>query len=331
MDVLSEVLHAVRLTGAIYFDVRPRAPWVAESPAVSHICAQVMPEHQHVIGFHIMLDGSCWAQLADESEPPIRMDAGDAILIPRGDAHFMGSERGQRSKPPALDVYYRPDDRPLPFVVSELGGQGEPARFVCGYLGCDAQPFNPLLEVLPRQVLAKNRAGQRNMIVELIRMALEESEDRRQGGETMLAKLSELMFVEALRHYIDELPPDSEGWLSGLRDSYIGAALKLIHARPEENWSLERLAREVNLSRSAFTERFSHYVHEPPMRYLTRWRMQLALRLLESPGTTIGQAAERVGYHSEAAFNRAFKKCVGVPPGQWRRIHARDPEQADEM
>jgi AraC-like DNA-binding protein len=318
MDVLSEVLRAVRLTGAIYFDITARAPWVAETPPLATICTRVMPEFEHVISFHILLDGSCWAQLGDASQPPVRCGAGDAILFPKGDAHTMGSEAGRRSQPD-YGLYYRPHDRPLPFVLKELGGAGEPARFVCGYLGCDAQPFNPILDGLPRMIHVRNQGREGDPTVQLIRMALAESASQRAGGETILAKLSELIFVQALRRYIDQLPSESEGWLSGLRDPHIGAALALIHGRPGEGWTLERLAREVHLSRSAFAERFSHYVQEPPMRYLGRWRMQLALRALESPSTSIAQAASQVGYQSEAAFNRAFKKIVGVPPGQWRR------------
>ncbi len=321
MDVLSEVLRAARLTGAIYFDVSARAPWVAETPALLRICDRLTPEFEHVIAFHLMLDGACWAQLDDESEAPIRMDVGGAILFPRGDPHRMTSQRGLRSEP-GLSRYYRPHDRPLPFVLAETGGGGEPARFVCGYLGCDARPFNPILNALPRMIYVGSQQGVRSPTVELMRMALEESASRRAGGETVLAKLSELIFVQALRRYIDDQPPGSQGWLSGLRDPQIGAALGLIHGRPAEDWTLERLARQVGVSRSVFAERFAHYVQEPPMRYLARWRMQLASRAPEAAGTSIAEAAAAVGYQSEAAFNRTFKKYVGAPPGEWRRARS---------
>ena len=151
MDVLADVLRAVRLTGAIYFDVHARAPWIGETPLISSICAKVMPEFEHVISFHIMLDGGCWAQLGDESQPAIRLEEGDAVIFAHGDGHVMSSEPGQRSTP-NIDMYYRPNDRALPFVLRELGGTGEKSRFVCGYLGCDARPFNPLLDALPRQL-----------------------------------------------------------------------------------------------------------------------------------------------------------------------------------
>jgi AraC-like DNA-binding protein len=127
------------------------------------------------------------------------------------------------------------------------------------------------------------------------------------------------MFVDVVRNHIDTLPAGSQGWLSGLRDEHVGAALRLIHARPTEAWTIERLAREVGLSRSAFAERFVHYVRITPMSYLARWRMQLAARLLERPSISVAQAGAEVGYESEAAFNRAFKRFVGVPPGTWRK------------
>lgn len=318
MDVLSEVLRAVRLTGAVYFDVRARAPWVAETPPLAEIAAKVMPELEHVLAFHLVLEGDGWAQLADGSEAPVRFVAGDALLFPKGDAHRMASDSGARAQPD-LRLYRRPDDHPLPFVLKELGGSGAPVHLACGYLGCDARPFNPILDGLPRMLHATGSKRDENLTLELVRMSLEESASRRAGGETVLAKLSELLFVQALRRYVDRLPAGSAGWLSGLRDAHVGAALGLIHGRPAEDWTLERLAREVSLSRSVFAERFAHFVNESPMRYLARWRMQLALRLLESPDASIAQAAARVGYQSEAAFNRAFKKVVGVPPGLWRR------------
>ena len=151
MDVLSDVLRSVRLTGAIYFDVHAGAPWVAETPPVSSICDRVMPEFEHVIAFHIMLQGWCWAQISDLSEPAIRLESGDAVIFAAGDPHFMGTERGRRSSPD-MDLYFRPNDRPLPFTLKQLGGSGEKARFVCGYLGCDAHPFNPILNALRRQM-----------------------------------------------------------------------------------------------------------------------------------------------------------------------------------
>lgn len=318
MDVLSEVLRSVRLTGAVYFDVRARAPWVAETPPASAICAQVMPGFEHVISFHIMLDGWCWAQLDDESGPAVRMDAGDAVIFVGGAGHFMGTEQGRRAAPD-LGLYVRPNDRQLPFVLDEIGGGGEPARFVCGYLGCNARPFNPLLDALPRLLHVRRSTLGGQLTHDLIRVALEEGERPRTGGEAMLSKLSELMFLQAVREHVEALPPGSAGWLSGLNDRHVGAALALMHGQPARLWTLDTLAREVGASRSAFAERFAQLMGVPPMHYLAKWRLQLAAELLERNGTSIGQAAAAVGYGSEAAFNRAFKKEVGLPPGTWRR------------
>ena len=321
MDVLSDVLRAVRLTGAVYFDINAREPWIAASPAGASICKSVMPEFEHIISFHIMLDGWCWAQLQDESQAAVRLEAGDAVIFVRGDAHFMTTEPTKRSSPD-LSMYYRPTDVPLPFVFNEFGGTGQPSRFVCGYLGCDARPFNPILDALPRQLHVRRASTGGQLTHDLIRVALAETRRPSAGGETMLSKLSEVMFLQAVREYIDGLPQESSGWLAALRDRQIGAALRLMHGRPADPWTLDSLAREVGMSRSVFAERFAEIMHEPAMHYLSNWRLQLAANLLERRNLSISQAAAEVGYESEAAFNRAFKKQVGMPPGAWRRARA---------
>jgi AraC-like DNA-binding protein len=318
VDVLSDVLRAVRLTGAIFFDVEARAPWVAATPEGFSIGGKVMPQSEHVIMFHAVTSGGCWAELLDGSMPPMRLDAGDIIVLPMGDAHVLCSEPGMRTEA-NIDQYRPPIDRSLPIVVSGIGGGGaERARFVCGYLGCDARPFNPVLHALPRVLLARAMDGV-GCMTQLIRLAVEESTARRSGGESVLSRVAELMFVDVVRRHLDMLPKDAGGWLSGLRDPHVGAALALMHGRPADAWTLERLAHEVGLSRSVFADRFAHFMQETPMHYLTRWRMQLASHLLERQGFGVAQVAAEVGYESEAAFSRAFKKSVGVPPGAWRR------------
>jgi AraC-like DNA-binding protein len=319
MDVLSDVLRAVRLTGAVYFDMNARAPWIAATPPMASICGKVMPDFEHVISFHIMLDGECWTQLTDESQPPIKLASGDAVLFAGGDAHFMTSERDKGSTPHTELMFYRPKDRPLPFVLRELGGSGVSSRFVCGYLGSDARPFNPLVAALPRMLHVQGSSVSGHLTHDLIRFALRETETPTAGGETILSKLSELMFLHAVRQYVDSLPSESTGWLAGLRDQSVGAALRLMHGRPADAWTLDSLAREVAMSRSAFAERFARIMGMPAMQYLGSWRLQLAANLLERQRLSIAQAAAEVGYESEAAFNRAFKKQVGVPPGAWRR------------
>jgi AraC-like DNA-binding protein len=318
VDVLSDVLNAVRLTGAIYFEIRARAPWVAASPCVAEIAARVMPGFEHVIAFHFLLDGAGFAYLADESEPAVPLEAGDAVVFAGGDAHFVSSERGIRGTP-NLNYYYAPKDRSLPLVIDAPGGEGDSARLVCGFIGCDAGPFNPIVDVLPRTLRVRRAREQGTLSHELVRVALQETERPRPGGETFLAKASELLFLQALRQYAGELPPEATGWFAGLRDDHVGAALRLMHGRLAEPWTLETLAKNVGVSRSVFSERFMHVMGVPPMQYLGNWRLQVASRLLLRENMTIAAAAAAVGYESEAAFNRAFKRRVGAPPGVWRR------------
>jgi AraC-like DNA-binding protein len=318
MDVLSDVLKAVRLTGAIFFERHLHAPWVGESPPSAAIASMVMPDAEHVISFHAILSGSCWAGLAGSSNSSRRFTAGDIVIYPMGDANVLSSAPGMRGLPD-LQEYARPKDRPLP-IVTRLDNQGaDYCHLVCGYFGCDARPFNPLLEALPRMLLSQMPAVAHSWLSSLLRVAAEEAGRGGAGSESLLAKLAELMFVEVVRQYITHLPDDSMGWLSGLKHRHVGHALRLIHGQPQRPWTLSELAHEVGLSRSVFADRFAHYVGISPMHYLGRWRMQLAIRHLSIPGVSVAQAGAEVGYESEAAFNRAFKKYVGVPPGSWRK------------
>jgi AraC-like DNA-binding protein len=317
MDVLSDVLRAVRLTGALFFDHHAHAPFVGGSPPSDAIAGKVMPGAEHVIQFHAVLSGSCWMALTDDPGSCTHFDAGDIVVFPMGDANIVSSAPGMRADP-NLGLYNRPSNRHLPFVFHHDGAGPEHTHFVCGYFGCDARPFNPLLEALPRLFHAQMSAAGQSWLADVIRVAAEETEFGSAGGETMLAKLAEVMFVEVVRKHIARLPEDSRGWLSGLRDRHVGQAMRLIHGQPALDWTLDALARDVGLSRSVFANRFAHLVGVSPMQYLARWRMQLAARRLEIPGITIAQAGIEVGYESEAAFNRAFKKYVGISPGAWR-------------
>lgn len=317
MDVLSEVLRGVRLTGAVFFDIDASAPWAVSSPRTSEIRAQVMPGSEHLMAFHFVMAGSGFIEPGVPGGAPVAIEAGDVIVLPRGDAHDLSSEAGRRV-PVNMAHYRRPVDAPLPFSVAETGG-GAPARIVCGYFGCDAAPFNPLLEALPRLTVIKAGPRCEHVGMQFITAALDEKAARRPGGEIILARLSELMLVQALRLYIDTLPEAAAGWLSGLRDPLVGRALQLIHGEPSREWTLDSLARAAGLSRSVLAERFVRLVGQPPMSYLARWRMQLAAHALREPSVSISAIAADVGYQSEAAFNRAFKKIVGTPPGSWRK------------
>lgn len=315
-DVLSDVLRAVRLTGAVYFDFELSAPWVAEAPHSSQIAAKVMPGSQRVIEYHLIARGQCWGHALGEE--PIRLNEGDLIIFPQGDAHVLSSAPGMRSAPD-MAAFARPST-PLP-IMYELGGGGrDRARVVCGFLGCDERPFNPLLAALPRVIhLAANVSNANaGWLATLLNIAVKESGSARAGGENVLARLSELMFVEAVRRYLEMLPPSHTGWLEGLRDPVVGQALAALHGQPNEAWTVDRLARLVGLSRSVFAERFTEMVGESPMQYLALWRMQLASRMLMEGGR-VAEVAASVGYESEAAFSRAFKKLVGQAPATWRR------------
>ena len=312
-DVLSDVLRAVRLTGAVYFSVDASAPFAAEALPAREVAPHVMPGVEHVLEYHLITRGSCWAGIVGED--PVLLHAGDIIVFPQGDPHVMSSAPGMRGRT-SLDLHRRPVGSQLPFSLSEEGG-GPRTQLVCGFLGCDARPFNPLLATLPRTLKVSAREGG-GWLEALAALAVAESTGRQTGGECVLARASELMFVEVIRRYVASLPPEQTGWLAGLRDPFVGRAMAALHDRPAQPWTVESLAKEAALSRSALAERFAHLVGEAPMQYLTRWRMQLAATLLRTRAASVFEAAVEVGYASEAAFSRAFKKVVGVPPAAWR-------------
>ena len=324
-DVLSDVLRAVRLTGAVYFDFELSSPWVAQAPPSREIAATVMPGAERVIEYHLIARGACWAEVV--GQPPIRLNEGDFIVFPQGDAHVLSSAPGMRATPD-MSMFARPTT-PLPLVYEVGGGGPERARIICCFLGCDERPFNPLLAALPT-VIHLSAAGHEaatGWLAMLLNSAVRESGSARAGSENILARLSELMFVEALRRYIEALPPAQTGWLAGLRDPVVGQALAAIHARPTETWTVERLARLAGVSRSVLAERFTEMVGQPPMHYLALWRMQLASRLL-AEGGQVASVAAAVGYESEAAFSRAFKRLVGHAPATWRRETVPTPSGA---
>jgi AraC-like DNA-binding protein len=279
-----------------------------------------MPGVEHLFEYHVMTQGSCWVGIVGEE--PIRLESGDVVVFPQGDAHVLSSTPGMRGET-SLAEYDRPVGKQLPFVLRQ-GGSGEHTiHVVCGFLGCDARPFNPLLATLPRILKVSTRGGS-GWLEALVQLAVAESVEGRTGGECVLARASELMFVEVVRRYVASLPSGQTGWLAGLRDPYVGKALSLLHDRPAEAWTVESLAKEAALSRSALAERFTQLVGDTPMLYLTRWRMQLAATLLRGRGASVFEAATEVGYASEAAFSRAFKKVVGVSPAAWRERQGND-------
>ncbi|WP_421725074.1 AraC family transcriptional regulator [Bauldia sp.] len=317
VDALSDVLNAVRLTGATFFEVAGRAPWVAEAATPDMILPMVLPGAEHLISYHVVTEGRCYARLVDGD--PVEIEAGGVVLVCHGDPHLLASAKSLRSNPEVAEALPF-DAEQLPFYIHYGEGEAVTTRLVCGFLACDARPFNPLLEHLPPMITAYDKPGEDDgWLSQFIRFAMSESADKRAGGESVLAKLSELMFIEVVRRYLDGLPSDRTGWLAGLRDPFVGKALSLMHAQPAHGWTIEELARGVGLSRSVMAERFTDLVGMPPMQYLARWRMQIAASMLSGGNATMAVIANRIGYESEAAFSRAFKKVVGEPPSTWRR------------
>lgn len=319
-DLLSEVLSAVRLSGSVFFDVIAKSPWVAEKPASARVAHHIAPAIQHAMEYHVVTRGSCWITLVgDNASEPLRLEEGHIVVVPHGDPHVVSSEPGMRAEP-NLDVYRRSAADNAPPFVLQTGGDGPSNdRLICGFFSCDARPFNPLLDSLPR-IMRFGREGSvtHGLLDQLIGFAIAEMGNRGAGSQSILNRLSELMFVEVIRLHINQLADGNTGWLAGLRDPLVGRALMLLHGQPAHAWTLEKLASDVVASRSVLSDRFTHLVGCPPIQYLTRWRMQLAARRLADPGAKVAVVAHEVGYESEAAFSRAFKKFVGRSPGQWR-------------
>jgi AraC family transcriptional regulator, alkane utilization regulator len=333
MDVLSDVIRVVRLSGAVFFTADFSAPWALASPNPDLLADIVMPEAECVVLFHILMEGACVVEC--EGCPPARLDANDVIVFPHGESHTMRSD--ERAALTRMDaVFPRRSEDALPQVT--FGGGGRTSRFICGYLNCD-QRFAPLLTALPTMLLVRSRdngtaveaidrggrrpagppAGSTTWLGTTLKYTMHEVRTARPGNAAMLGRLTELMFVEIIRDYMQQLPGDRGGWLAGLKDPYVGKALHLLHANPMRNWTVEDLARETALSRSALAQRFTDLVGDAPMRYLANWRMQLAKEMLREGSYSIQEVATRVGYESEAAFNRAFKRATGFPPAAWRR------------
>jgi AraC-like DNA-binding protein len=329
-DTLSDLLLSVRLRGAVFYYVSYRDRWSAQAPAARDIAAAVMPGCEHVMEYHMLAKGSGWATVS--GQPPVKLGAGDIVMFPQGDAHSLSCVPNLEPRSLGVDWVFarRNDPKPIPIsfhhgvVEADVPVPVEDAEAitVCGFLGCDLKPFNPLISALPRILyLPASRAGP--WVARVIEQAVVESSTPRPGGDAVLERLAEMMFVDAARRYLDDLPEDAIGWLAGLRDRFVGKALARMHERPDHAWTVEGLAREVGLSRSALHERFVQYLGHPPMHYLASWRIQLGARLLRESSRTVATVALEVGYESEAAFSRAFRRMVGVPPATWRRAQSR--------
>jgi len=316
-DPLSDVLKTVRLTGAVFFEIAAQGPWAVASPPRDLILPKILPGADHLIAYHVVTAGRCFATAAGGQPMPLK--AGEVVVFTQGQPHTMSSQPGMRADPPTRDVLEIATAGRKPFEINYGDGPAS-AKLVCGYFACDARPFNPLLESLPPMFKAgESRNEGTGRIVDFIRIAVAEAAGHHAGRESVLTKLSELMFVDVLRGYLAALPSEQVGWLAGLRDPMIARALSLMHGKPSHNWTIEELAKQAGLSRSTMAERFTYLLGLPPMHYFVKWRMQIAAELLTSSFVYNATAATETGYGSEESFSRAFKKMVGVAPSAWRR------------
>ena len=315
MDVLSEVLKVVKLQGAMFYNGEFSSPWAFYSPPSRMVAPHVAPGGGHVIIYHFVTEGRASARLVDGQR--ILLQAGDIVIFPHGDAHIL--ENGPAVK--AVDMV-KELARILSagLKLSRQGGGGETTKFVCGFMSCEPLLSQVVLSGLPpvfKVSIRKDASGR--WLEDSIRFSVNEATASRAGGEAVLARLSEVLFVETLRIYVAQLPAEHTGWLAGARDAEVGKTLALMHRNPAHPWTIASLATETGVSRSVLAERFRHYLNEPPMTYLTRWRLQLGAQMLASSSYSVAQIASEVGYESEASFNRAFKREFTVPPARFRK------------
>jgi AraC-like DNA-binding protein len=320
VDALSDVLKVARMTGGVFLHAEFTAPWCMAAKIAPEYCMPALGAAPHLVPYHYVVEGRLQLRIEGEGQESVAVEAGEAIVLPRNDAHLMGSDLGL---PPVLasEIVRLPTRGELRSM--RLGGDGERVRLVCGFLGCDGPDTNPVLASLPpvvKMTLAESAAG--DWIRSTLRFAAEEVAAGRPGSETVLEKVSELLFVETVRHYAERLPEGQTGWLAGLRDPHVARALALIHRDVARPWTVDDLGREAGLSRSALADRFIRLIGVPPIHYLARWRMQVAMQKLRTTMASLAQVAELVGYESEAAFSRAFKKAIGTAPATWRRAQA---------
>lgn len=314
MDALSGLLQTVTLSGGVFLDAHFTAPWCISSGIGSEDCRPFLSDPVQVIAYHYVTRGRMLVQVAGNDAVEVR--AGETVLLPQNDPHLLGSSLDVQPVN-SHDLIERAEGGGLARIIH--GGSGEATQIVCGFLGSDRHR-NPLIETLPRLLtIDMTGVGSDEWIETSLRFAIRGLNEGMIGTSPVMSKLSELMFVEAVRRYAATLPAEQRGWLAGVRDPYVGKALALVHGKPRHPWTTESLAGEVSLSRSAFADRFTAVVGMPPKRYVISWRLQVAKEKLRAGRQSIAQIAYDVGYEAEAAFTRAFKREFGVPPAAWRR------------
>jgi AraC-like DNA-binding protein len=319
MDVLSEVLRVVRLEGAIFFNAEFSAPWCISEPR-STAARHLYPAAGHLILYHFLTEGRAFARLAGGRRE--ELSAGDIVIFPHGDAHLLGNGSPERPVD-AFRMFSKNLTEGL--KLARFGGGGEVTRFVCGYMACEPRLSEVFLAGLPEMLkvhVADEPSGR--WLENSIRFSVGEGGGSGAGGGLVLARLSEVLFVETLRRYVNSLPPDEKGWLAGARDPLVGHALTLLHKEPAYPWTVASLARRVGLSRTRLAERFRYFLDDSPMAYLARWRLKLGAELLLATDDSVAEVAAAVGYGSEASFNRAFRREFDSPPARFRR-RRKDP------
>ena len=319
-DPVSDVLESIRLRGAVFFLWEPRWPFATGVADGTAIAQQMFPHSDNVISYHIVTEGTCWGTVAGEE--PVQLNAGDVLVLPRGD-HYMISNEPRFPEDDDLEQSVRFFKMlragEIPPVIRNGGDGPGYSNLICGFLSCDMRPFNPLLATLPKILRVSAIEEPDDPLTPLIQFALSETRKSQGGERCLLMRLSETLFIEVIRRYLRSAHDDIPGWISGLRDPMVGKSLATLHARCQEHWTLEKLAGEVGISRSILVDRFGETVGDTPMNYLTQWRMQIAANLLRDGTEKMIAIAQNVGYDSEAAFSRAFKRVVGVSPSVWRK------------
>jgi AraC-like DNA-binding protein len=315
MDALSEALRSVHVTSALFFSGEFSAPWRFATPGQDKLAPTLSPESEHLVVFHLVTGGKATARTGGHDS--VSLSSGDLVIFPHGDAHEMSNGKGAKLFP-STRLGLRLSRGEL--AHEKWGGGGAETGIVCGYFGCERRAGDLILKGLPPIFKVSVREGSSGSWIEnAIRHSIGEVEAQRPGRMAVLSKLAESLFVDALCRYMDELPLDRSGWLAGARDPNVGRALALLHREPARAWTLPDLARESGVSRTVLVERFNQYLGEPPLAYLAKWRLQMGAKLLRTTNRKVLEVAGDVGYESEAAFNRAFKRAFGTPPARYRR------------
>jgi len=316
MDVLSEILSAIRLEGALFFNAEFSAPWCLSSSGSAGVRPFLPSKDAHVIVFHFLTEGRAYASLPGGER--VELTKGDIVVFPRGDSHLLGNGSPQRPVD-SFSTFAKNLKDGLKAV--HFGGGGEVTRFVCGYMACDPQLCSMFLKGLPRILRVPVAEGPSGKWIEnSIRFSVDGWSSGADAGRSLVVgKLSEVLFVETLRRYISTMPPDQTGWFAGLRDAGVAKALAVLHHDPARQWTVESLARQAGLSRTRLAERFQKYLQMSPIAYLTEWRMLMGADELRKTRKSVAEVALDVGYNSEAAFSRAFKRVFHLPPAQFRQ------------